>query len=175
MSEKSTLPVEAIQSKIYFIRGKKVMLDRDLAELYGVETKYLKRQVYRNRDRFPEDFMFQLLQSEFKNLRSQIVTSSWGGIRYMPLAFTEQGIAMLSGILNSKRAININIHIMRTFVKLRELTAIHKDIFKNLNRLTIKQVSTDKRIDKIDSIIEEMLKLPVILKRKGKPIGFKQG
>ncbi len=94
----STLPDETVISKIYSLRGQKVMLDKDLAEMYGVETKQLKRQVNRNIERFPEDFMFQLTQLEFDNLRSQIGTSSWGGIRYMPYAFTEQGVAMLSGV-----------------------------------------------------------------------------
>ena len=105
------LPVESITSKIYFIRDHKVMLDRDLAELYGVETKQLKRAVSRNKERFPDDFIFVLTNQEVRNLRCQIGTSKWGGSRYLPLAFTEQGVAMLSSVLNSKRAIQVNIQI----------------------------------------------------------------
>ena len=103
------LPDELIINKIYVIRGKKVMIDRDFAELYGVETKQLKRAVKRNLKRFPEDFMFELKQSEFENLRSQFGTSSWGGIRYMPMAFAERGAAVLSSVLNNDRAILVNI------------------------------------------------------------------
>ncbi len=104
------VPVEQIANKIYLIRKKKVMLDRDLAELYGVETKVLKQAVRRNIERFPEDFMFELIKSEFNNLRSQIVISSWGGSRYSPMAFTEQGVAMLSSVLRSDRAVQVNIY-----------------------------------------------------------------
>ena len=107
--------------KIYLIRDLKVMIDRDLAELYGVETKKLKQAVKRNIERFPNDFMFELNQEEFENLRSQFVTSIWGGARYKPMAFTEQGVAMLSSVLNSKRAIAINIKIIRIYNKLRQL------------------------------------------------------
>jgi len=102
------VPIENIANRIYLVRGIRVMLDRDLAELYGVETKALKQAVRRNTERFPEDFMFELTRQEFNNLRSQIVTSSWGGSRYLPMAFTEQGIAMLSSVLRSDRAIQVN-------------------------------------------------------------------
>ncbi len=112
--------IELIQSKIYEIRGQKVMLDRDLAQMYGVETKILKQSIKRNIRRFPSDFMFELTPDEFESLRSQIVTSKGrGGIRYMPYAFTEQGVAMLSSVLNSELAININISIIRAFVAIR--------------------------------------------------------
>ena len=104
---------QKVLNKIYVIRGEKVMLDKDLSAMYGVETKQLKRQVKRNIDRFPKDFMFVLTKRELENLRSQIGTSSWGGLRYMPMAFTEQGVAMLSSILNSKTAIEVNIRIIR--------------------------------------------------------------
>lgn len=107
------VPQQIIESKILIIRGKKVMLDRDLAVLYSVETKMLKRAVKRNIERFPEDFMFQLIKEEFDNLRCHFGTSSWGGQRYLPYAFTENGVAMLSSILNSERAIIVNIQIMR--------------------------------------------------------------
>ena len=111
-SSVTTVTEEKILNKIYYIRDHKVMLDEDLAELYAVETKQLKRQVRRNIDRFPEDFMFELTKDELENLRSQIGTSSWGGARYMPMAFTEQGVAMLSSVLSSARAIKVNIQIM---------------------------------------------------------------
>ena len=111
--------LEIINNKIHVIRNQKVMLDFDLALLYQIETKVLKQAVRRNIERFPEDFMFELTKEEFDNLRSQIVTSSYGGTRYMPFAFTEQGVAMLSSVLNSKKAIEVNIAIMRTFVVLR--------------------------------------------------------
>lgn len=113
-----------VENMIFIIRGHKVMLDADLAELYQVETKALKRAVRRNKDRFPDDFMFELTKKEMENLRYQIGTSrqdSWGGLRYMPFAFTQEGVAMLSGVLNSNRATRVNITIMRTFVKLRQL------------------------------------------------------
>ncbi|MFH1253276.1 MAG: ORF6N domain-containing protein [Candidatus Uhrbacteria bacterium] len=118
------IPYEQIEGRIYLIRGKKVMFDCDLARLYGVETKVLNQAVKRNIERFPDDFMFILSEVEAKNLRSQFVTSSlenYGGVRYLPTAFTEQGVAMLSGVLKSPRAIAVNIQIFRTFTKLREM------------------------------------------------------
>jgi hypothetical protein len=133
---KTILPIETIERKIFLIRGQKVMLSTDLAVLYGVEPKVLVQAVKRNIERFPDDFMFQLNKEEFSNLKSQIVTSSWGGIRRAaPYAFTEQGVAMLSSVLRSKRAVQVNIAIMRTFVKLRELMASHKDLAKKLSEL----------------------------------------
>src|SRR3990167_8055506 len=117
---KSLIPSERILNGILFIRGKKVMLDKDLAHLYQVETRVLIQAVKRNMERFPNDFMFQLTKEEFENLISQFVTSSHGGTRKLPYAFTEQGVAMLSSVLNSKRAILVNIQIIRTFTKLRE-------------------------------------------------------
>ena len=119
-----------------FLRGQKVLLDSDLAVLYGVETKTPVRAVTRNRDRFPIDFMFRLTQAEWKDLRSQFGTSSsWGGRRFAPYAFTEQGVAMLSSVLRSPRAVQVNIAIMRAFVKLRELLATHKELAKKLDEL----------------------------------------
>jgi hypothetical protein len=133
------VPDEILMNKIYYIRGYKVMLDEDLAELYEVETKQLKRQVRRNIDRFPEeDFMFELTKDEFENLRSQNGTSSWGGARYMPMAFTEQGVAMLSSVLNSERAIKVNIQIIRIFTRMREMLLTHKDILLKLEQLESK-------------------------------------
>ncbi len=135
-----------IERRIYLIRKQKVMLDSDLAELYGVETKMLNRAVKRNIDRFPADFMFQLNKEEAARLRFQIGTSSLrsqaatseashGGRRYLPYAFTEQGVAMLSSVLHSKRAVQVNIAIMRTFVQLREMLATHKDLAQKLEAL----------------------------------------
>lgn len=145
---------ERISSKIYFIRGVKVMLDRDLAELYEVETRTLNQAVRRNIKRFPDDFMFQLNKAEFDNLKSQIVTSSWGGIRKMPLAFTEQGVAMLSGILNSDRAILVNIQIMRTFTTLRHMIAGHEELKKAVDEL---REQTDERFEVVFSVLDKLL------------------
>ena len=133
---KAQIDVEVIQSKIYLIRGQKVMLGPHLAELYGVETKVLIQAVKRNSERFPKDFMFQLTNQEFINLKSQIVTSSWGGIRRAnPYAFTEQGVAMLSSVLRSRRAIEVNLQIMRTFVRLRQMLASHSELARKLAAL----------------------------------------
>jgi len=132
------IPLEVIERRIYLIRGHKVMLDSDLADLYQVETKALNRAVKRNRDRFPADFMFQLTPQEAKSfLRFQFGTSNSarGGRRYLPYAFTEQGVAMLSTVLNSKRAVRVNIAIMRTFVRLRYLLATHKDLAAKLEAI----------------------------------------
>lgn len=148
---------EVIISKIYFVRGQKVMLDRDLAELYGVETKQLKRQVKRNQDRFPEDFMFELDEAEFKNWRSQFGTSNQGdkmGLRYAPYAFTEQGVAMLSSVLNSKTAIEVNIRIIRIFTRLREVLLTHKDILLKLEQLEKKIIKQDSRTRKNEKDIQ---------------------
>jgi phage regulator Rha-like protein len=135
MAKSIVIPDEVIINKIYIIRGHKVMLDSDLAEMYGVETKQLKRQVRRNITRFPDDFMFELTDEELQNLRSQIGASSWGGVRYVPMVFTEQGVAMLSSVLNSERAIEVNIRIIRIFTKLREMRLTQKDILLKLEQL----------------------------------------
>jgi hypothetical protein len=130
------VPAERIEGRILLIRGHKVMLDSDLASLYGVETKALTRAVRRNLERFPGDFMFQLNDEEFGNLRSQSVTSSdWGGRRYAPYAFTEQGVAMLSSVLHSQRAVLVNVEIMRTFVRLRQILTSHADLARRLDSL----------------------------------------
>ena len=160
------IPVEVIERKIHLIRGRKVMLDRDLAELYNVATKILIQAVKRNIDRFPEDFMFQLNNQEVRILRSQIVTSSWGGRRYAPYVFTEQGVAMLSTVLNSDRAIEVNIQIMRTFVKLREMIASHKDLAKRLDELEKKY---DKQFKVVFDAIRQLMIPP---EPKRKKIGF---
>jgi len=119
------------------------MLDRDLAELYGVETRVLKQAVKRNINRFPDDFMFELTKTEFENLRSQIVISSWGGLRYAPMAFTEQGVAMLSSVLRSKRAIKVNIQIMRVFIKLRKMYIHHEDLKQKI-------IAQERKYDRSD-------------------------
>lgn len=131
----STIPPEWIQQKIYLIRNQKVILSSDLAELYQVAPKVLVQAVKRNLERFPPDFIFQLENQEFANLKSQVVTSSWGGIRKNPYAFTEQGIAMLSGVLKSPRAVQINIEIMRTFVNLRKYIASYKDLSERIDQI----------------------------------------
>ena len=131
-----SIPIERIENHIYLLRGHKVMLSTDLAELYGVEPRVLVQSVKRNIDRFPADFMSQLSKEEFDNLKSQIVTSSWGGLRRAaPYAFTEQGVAMLSGVLNSPRAIKANIEIMRTFVRLRQMLVSNAELARKLNAL----------------------------------------
>ena len=145
---------EKIIGNIHHLRGKKVMLDFDLAVLYGVEAKQLKRQVRRNFERFPEDFMFQLTRKEFTDLRSQIGTSSWGGLRYLPYAFTEQGVAMLSSVLSSKRAISVNVQIMRIFTRMRELLVTHKDILLKLEHLEKKILQHDKYYQKHEEEIQ---------------------
>jgi len=166
MTLKSLIPVEIIENRIYLIREHKVILDIHLADLYGVETKLLKRAVKRNIDRFPDDFMIELSKEEFENLRCQIGTSSWGGIRYKPYAFTEQGVAMLSSVLRSKRAIQVNIEIMRTFVKLRKLLLTHKDLARKLNELENKY---DHQFKVVFDAIKELMIPPEKEKRR---IGF---
>jgi hypothetical protein len=137
MTQSGLIPVERIERAIYLIRGEKVMLDRDLAALYGVETKALKQAVRRNIDRFPSDFMFVLDATEFQNWRSQFVTSNSlrMGLRHPPMAFTEHGILMLSTVLNSKRAIQVNIEIMRAFVRLRQMLASNAELARRLDEL----------------------------------------
>jgi hypothetical protein len=130
------VPSERIERSILLIRGQKVMLSIDLAELYQVEPRVLVQAVKRNIDRFPEDFMFQLTEEEYTNLKSQIVISSWGGLRRArPYAFTEQGVAMSSSVLRSKRAVQVNIEIMRAFVRLRRILASHADLARKLEAL----------------------------------------
>jgi hypothetical protein len=157
MSKHLSIADETILNKIYFVRGQKVMLDRDLAELYGVETGQLKRQVRRNIERFPADFMFEFSKDETENLRSQFGTSSWGGERYLPMAFTEQGVAMLSSVLNSKQAIEVNIRIIRIFTKMREVLSTHKDILLKLEQLERKVNKHDGDIHLIFEALKQLL------------------
>jgi phage regulator Rha-like protein len=164
------VPIESIVSKIVFFRGEKVLLDRDLAKLYGVETKQLKRSVRRHISRFPKDFMFQLTKEEFDNLRCQSGTSSWGGARYRPMAFTEQGVAMLSSVINSKRSIEVNIAIMRAFVHLRKMIASHDKLARKLAELEQHLESHDEQIQAIFEAIRQLM-APIDKKDK-KKIGF---
>jgi hypothetical protein len=163
------IPTAVIEQKIYLMRGQKVMLDADLAELYGVETFNLNKAVKRNVDRFPEDFMFQLTKEEADSLRFQIgmsKASGRGGRRYLPYAFTEQGVAMLSSVLKSKRAVQVNITIMRAFMKLREMIVSHKDLAHRLNDVEKKY---DQQFRIVFDAIRELMAPPVKPQRK---IGF---
>jgi phage regulator Rha-like protein len=154
------IPQESIERKIYLIRGHKVMLDRDLSGLYGVPTKRLKEQVKRNIKRFPQDFMFELTVQEFEILRSQIATSRWGGERYLPYVFTEQGVAMLSTVLNSERAIQVNIAIMRAFVRLKSILSTHKELAHKLNELEHRIEKHDEDIRAIFEAIRQLMAPP---------------
>jgi hypothetical protein len=146
-----------LEQQILFLRGQKVMLSTDLARLYEVEPRALNQAVKRSLERFPEDFMFQLAQDEFANLKSQSVISSWGGSRALPYAFTEQGVAMLSSVLNSPRAILVNIAIMRAFVKLRDILASHQDLAKKLNSIERKY---DAKFKVVFDAIRELMQPP---------------
>ena len=163
------IPVENIRQKIFFIRGHKVMLDRDLAQLYGVETKHLKRQVRRNTDRFPEDLMFQLSKEEFEDWRCQFGTSNSSekmGLRHRPYAFTDYGILMLSSVLKSRRAIEANIQIMRTFMKLRKMLASHGDLLKKIENM-------EKKYDEQFRVVFEAIRAIIVQQEKPKSrIGF---
>ena len=156
-NENVMLPDEIIMNKIYLIRDNKVMLDRDLAKLYGVETKVLKQQVKRNIDRFPNDFMFELTKEEFISLRSQFVTSSWGGIRYLPMAFTEQGVAMLSSVLRGKQAIKVNIQIMRIFTKIRKILTDNISLKLDVEEIKIRLSNHDKNIELVFNYLDELI------------------
>lgn len=167
----SLVPVERIESMILFIRGVKVMFDHDLAKLYGTTTKRLNEQVRRNARRFPPDFMFQLAEQEVSTLRSQSATSKAsgrGGRRYRPLVFTEQGVAMLSSVLNSERAIEVNILIMRAFVKLRQLLATHVELARKLDALERRY---DAQFRVVFDAIRELMKPP---QPKDRRIGFRK-
>jgi len=162
------LPIESIVSKIILLRGEKVLLDRDLAELYGVETKVLKQAVRRNIKRFPSDFMFELSKEEFEDWRSQFVTSNSDkmGLRYKPMAFTEQGVAMLSSVLKSERAIEVNIAIIRAFVILRQMLASNAELAHKLEEMEKKY---DERFKIVFEAIQQLMAPPQLKKKK---IGF---
>lgn len=174
-ASRAVIPVERIERSILLLRGHKVLLDSDLAELYGVETKVLNRAVKRNLDRFPQDFMFQLTAEEFANLRfqigastlrSQIDTSSWGGRRYPPYAFTEQGVAMLSSVLRSTRAVQVNIEIMRAFVRLRRMLASNAELSRRLDELEQKY---DQQFKAVFDAIRQLMAPPEPPRRR---LGF---
>jgi hypothetical protein len=164
---KESVSIEQISGRIYFIRGKRVMLDRDLAELYGVETRRLKEQVRRNIERFPDDFMFELSKSEFTNWRSQFATSNRDkiGWRYNPMVFTEQGVAMLSSVLRSKTAIQVNIQIMRAFTKMRQMIFDNAELRKEIENL---KDDMDGKFQVVFEILDQLLTVDT----KPKKIGF---
>ncbi len=169
-----SIPDEVVMNKIYVIRDKKVMLDRDLAELYGGETKSLKQAVRRNLTRFPEDFMFEMTKEELEVWRSQFVTSKEDrqGLRYMPFCFSEQGVTMLSCILNSERAIQVNIQIIRIYTRIREMILIHKDLSLVVEQLEKKLIKQDQKIEVLFTYLSEFIE------KDDKPrakIGFKSG
>ena len=169
-NEGNIVPLTNVESRIFLIRGEKVMLDKDLADLYGVETRTLVQAVKRNITRFPGDFMFQLAQEEFDGLRSQFVTpkpEGRGGRRYLPYAFTEQGVAMLSSVLRSERAIHVNIEIMRAFVRLRQMLASNAGLARKLEALESKY---DAQFRVVFDAIRELMTPPE--PRKKRPIGF---
>ena len=174
MSKIAVITEKVIESKIYFIRGQKVMIDSDLAEMYGVETRRLKEQVKRNRDRFPEDFMFELTAKEAEDFsRSQFATLKRGyNIKYLPYVFTEHGVLMLSSILRSKQATDVNIRIMRVYSKMKELLMLNKDILLKLEKLERSSDKHDKDIQIIFSYIKKLIEQPV--KEKTARIGFKK-
>ena len=152
-----SVPEEVIASKIFLVRDLKVMLDSDLAELYQVETKRLNEQVKRNEKRFPADFMFQLTEKEWENLKSQNATSSWGGRRTLPYAFTEHGVLMLSSVLNSDRAIAVNIKVIRVYNKLKEMLLTHKDLLLKMEEMEKKVSGQDDKIMQIFNYLKQFI------------------
>lgn len=172
-----TVPDEIIMNKIYFFRGHKVMIDKDLAELYKVETRRLNEQVKRNSKRFPADFMFQLNEKEFEILKSQNATSSWGGARKLPFAFTEHGVLMLSSVLNSDRAIDVNIRIMRIFTRIRELLTENTELRLAIEKLERKTENNTKNIEVVFQYIDELIEKnehPVPRKQIGYKLSVKK-
>jgi len=168
------LPDEVVMTKIYLIRGQKIMIDRDLAELYGVETKRLKEAVRRNITRFPDDFMFELTNEEFDYLRSQIASLKTGRGRhskYLPFAFTEQGVSMLSSVLNSETAIQVSIRIVRVFIKMREMLLTHKDILLKLEAIERKLEGHDKDIALVFEYLKKLISPPATPRNR---VGFRR-
>jgi hypothetical protein len=162
----SLIPAERMERAIFVIRGQKVLLSQQLAELYSVDTKVLNQAVMRNRERFPDDFMFQLSMDELEILKSQIVTSSWGGVRTPPYAFTEQGVAMLSSVLHSPRAVQVNIEIMRAFVRLRQMLASNTELARKLAALENKY---DRQFKVVFDAIRQLMSPAATQRRE---IGF---
>jgi len=163
------MELQIIQNKIYEIRGMRVMLDFDLAELYETETKRLKEAVRRNPDRFPPDFMFELDKKEWDILRTHFATSSWGGTRYLPFAFTEQGVAMLASILNSPKAIQINIQIVRAFILLRQYALGYAELNKKLEMF---RIETNIRFDDIYQALTELASKKQLEDKPRNPVGY---
>jgi hypothetical protein len=163
-------PIEHVSSKILLIQKQKVILDRDIAELYGVETSQLKRAVRRNIECFPKDFMFELTKYEFENLKCYFGISSWGGIRYLPMVFTEQGVPMLASVLRSKKAVEVNILIVRAFVRRRELLYSDKNLALKVEKLEKRMDVQGKSLQQVIQIVSRMFKQPKIRKNK---IGFR--
>ncbi len=164
------IPIQIIENRIFIIRGQKVMIDSDLAQLYEVETRNLNKAVKRNISRFPDDFMFQLTNEEWNNLKFQFGTSSWGGRRKLPYAFTEHGVLMLSSALNSEKAAQVNIQIMRAFVKLRQLTNQPTQEIAELRKLLMLYIEkNDDRVDEIIRVLNNLLEYP----RHPEKIGFR--
>lgn len=166
-----TLPDEVVMRRIYMIRDQKVMLDEDLAELYGVETRRLNEQVKRNKDRFPEDFMFTLTEHEFVDLKSQNATSSWGGRRKLPNAFTEHGVLMLSSVLNSPQSIQVNIQIMRIYIRIRKMLLAHKDVFLRVEQVEKQLMKHDQKIELLFTHLSKFVEKEKLPRTK---IGFKR-
>ena len=173
MGKKTTaiVPIEQVQGKILLLRSEKVILDADLAGLYGVQTRALNQAVRRNLDRFPPDFMFQLSNAEFEDLKSQIVTSSWGGRRYPPYAFTEHGAIMAASILNSEQAVQASIFVVRAFVKLRQMLAPYKELMAKFDQLEKKLQTHDKQIIAIIDAIKLLMPPPEAKPKE--PFGFR--
>jgi hypothetical protein len=165
---------QKILSKIHTVRGDKVILDKDLAVMYGIETKVFNQAVKRHMERFPKDFMFTLTKNEWDNLRSHFVTSSWGGSRYRPKVFTEQGVAMLSSILNNKVAIQVNIHIIRVFTNFRKFALTHKDILLQLAKLEKEVKGNSKDIDNVFLVLKELIENQTKSPTQRRRIGFIQ-
>ena len=166
---KAALAPQALAGRILIVRGQRVMLDSDLAELYEVETRRLNEQVKRNASRFPADFMFQLTKDEFDNLKSQFATSSWGGRRKLPLVFTEHGAIMAAAVLNSDRAVEMSVYVVRAFVQLRDLLSSHKALAQKLDQLERRVAHHDNSLAEIIDAIRALMAQPQSVKR---PIGF---
>jgi hypothetical protein len=169
MPGEALVPTERIESVIFFLRGEKIILDADIAALYAIETKILVKAVKRNLDRFPQDFMFQLTPEEVSNLRYQFGTSSWGGRRYLPYAFTEQGVAMLSGVLRSEQAVKVNVEIMRAFVRLRRMVNEQAELARKLDAL---EERYDEQFKVVFDALRELMAPPE--ETEGRRIGFEQ-
>lgn len=177
------MDITVVQNRIHNLRGQRVMLDFDLASLYQIETKRLKEAVRRNSKRFPNDFMFQLTKEEYNNLRSQFATSSWGGTRYMPFAFTEHGVAMLAAVLNSDKAIDMNIMIIRAFIALKQLAIEQKDFMQQLQdvrmelhqRIDVHDAQLNQIYEAIENMLDEKAEKKIIEEewKNRNQIGFK--